>query len=122
MAAGLTNLWKRLTKSEVDKWVELVEHPASNEIFAIRIKKGSYKDVVFLYGSVRFIEANGKLTLQYETTILENPRNHNVHSNKFKKLTGDILAFYLEQTSIGAVLDTEYIAGSGDKVIDESGD
>lgn len=122
MAVGLTKLWKRLTKNEIDKWVELVEHPASNEIFAIKIKKGSYKDVVFLYGSVRFIESNEKLTLQYETTVLENPRNHNIHSNKFKKLTGDILAFYLEQTSAGAMLDTEYIAGSKDEVIDESGD
>lgn len=123
MAAVLTNLWKRITKNDIDKWVELVEHPSLSEVFAIKIKKGTYKDVVYFYGKVNFIETNGNLVLKYETTVLENPRKHNIHSNKFKKITGDILSYYLSQSNGGnSFVDTDYLSGGNDVVLDESGD
>lgn len=120
MVGSLTTLWKRLKKTDIDKWVEFIEHPASNEMYAVHIKKGTFKDIVYFYGKVNLVEINDSLVLKYDTTVVENPRKHNIHSNKFKKLTGDILRHQLSQVDLDkAVLSTEYVSGENDIVIDE---
>jgi hypothetical protein len=100
--------------------VALVEHPFNPNTYSIHIKKGTFKDVVYCYGKVSFKEEGDNLRLCFETTVIENPRKHDIKSKKFTKLTGNILEYHLQQCASGnGVMDTEYVEGQDVQVIED---
>lgn len=122
MVVNLQTIMKRFRKTEdVDKWMSLVEHPSNQDSYCIHVKKGTFKGVIFYYGKVSLIEEGDTLRLKFDTTVVENPRKHNVKSQKFTKLAGTILEHHLRQCSTGeASFDAEFIVGGDDKIIEES--
>lgn len=121
MVVSLQTILTRFQKNkDFDKWVSLIEHPANPNTYAIHIKKGTFKDTVYFYGKVQLTDMGDSCRLSFETTVIENPRKHNVKSAKFTKLAGDILTYHLEQCSNGnGVIDTDYLEGANDTIIEE---
>ncbi len=57
----------------------------------INIDDGPFKDVQYVYGSVKFLEEDGQLRIKYDYTVIHNPKDCDTESEEFKKLTSDIL-------------------------------
>jgi|TARA_Y100000052_G_scaffold11931_1_gene11728 hypothetical protein len=57
----------------------------------INIDDGPFKDVQYVYGSVKFLEEEGQLRIKYDYTVIHNPKGCDTESEEFKKLTNDIL-------------------------------
>lgn len=88
--------------TKIDKdYYTLVEKPDSL-MYSVKIKKGSYKDVIVTYGEVR-IKAdpeNDKANLHFKYQIVESPKKLNVQELErdveFNNLLGDILTYILQ--------------------------
>ena len=63
----------------------------------IRIDEGEYKDVIYLYGKVQFIEENEHLRLKFDYQVLRNPNNVDTDCEAFRSTIGDILTENLEK-------------------------
>lgn len=113
MAVDLTKLWKGLKKTDsIDDIIELTEHKATEDVYALKVKKGRFKGVVFCFGEVRFSinESTDELDLKFKTFVLENPRRCDIQSNKFQKFTGDVLVYFLQQSQTGdGQITTDYV-------------
>ena len=77
----------------------------------IKIVEGKYKDVIYKYGKVQFAKeenADGKLPLQFEWTLLKKPEELDLDIDKeaFLVYIGDILIELLdERINDGTILD-----------------
>jgi len=49
----------------------------------IRIDEGDYKDVMYSYGAVKFIEENDQLRIKFDYTVVRNPNNVDTESKEF---------------------------------------
>ena len=78
------------------------ENP-SNEVMGFKIEEGTYKDVIYTYGKVNFIEdeESDKLRLKFEYDVHENPTKQNTDSSDFINVIGDILAIEVERNPSG---------------------
>ena len=63
----------------------------------IIIEDGEYKDVIYLYGKVQFIEENEHLRLKFDYQVLRNPNNVDTESENFRNIIGDILTENVEK-------------------------
>ena len=57
----------------------------------VRIDEGEYKDVIYYYGSVRFIEEDNQLRIKFDYTVLRNPNNVDTESQDFIDIINFIL-------------------------------
>ena len=62
-----------------------------------KIIEGKYKDVIYYYGKVKFIEDNGSMRLKFDYNVARNPENADTDSDEFKNIIGDILAENIER-------------------------
>ena len=66
-------------------------HNLRYEHDCIRIDEGEYKDVVYSYGSVKFIEEDNQLRIKFDYTVLRNPNNVETESQEFIDIINFIL-------------------------------
>jgi len=57
----------------------------------IRIDEGQYEGIIYMYGSVKFIEEDNQLRIKFDYTVLRNPNNENTESEDFIDLISYIL-------------------------------
>ena len=82
-----------------------------DDFSSIKIVEGKYKDVIYKYGKVQFAKeenADGKLPLQFEWTLLKKPEELDLDIDKeaFLQYIGDILVELLEErVNDGTILD-----------------
>ena len=62
----------------------------------IIIEDGEFKDVIYLYGKVKFIEESEHLRLKFDYDVVRNPNNVDTDSDKFRNIIGDILSENIE--------------------------
>lgn len=113
MAVDLTKLWKGLKKTDsFESLIELVEHPEVTEVYALKVKKGRFKGVVFCFGEVQFSirESTDEMDLKFKSFVLENPRRCDIQSKKFQKFAGDVLVYFLQECKNGnGQITTDYV-------------
>ena len=63
----------------------------------IIIQDGEFKDVIYLYGKVKFIEESEHLRLKFDYDVVRNPHNVDTYSDKFRNIIGDILSENIEK-------------------------
>ena len=64
----------------------------SNTTVPIRIIEGEYKDVVYQYGSIKFVEEDDNVRCNFTYNLIENPNNLITEGNQdFINQLGDIL-------------------------------
>ena len=63
----------------------------------IIIQDGEFKDVIYLYGKVKFIEESEQLRLKFDYDVVRNPNNVDTYSDKFRNVIGDILSENIEK-------------------------
>ena len=61
-----------------------------NEQVPIRIMEGKYKDIVYQYGTIKFIEEDDNLRCNFNYNIIENPNDIEEDQNFVNQL-GEIL-------------------------------
>lgn len=49
----------------------------------IRIDDGDYKDVMYYYGDVKFLEENDQLRIKFDYSVIRNPNNVDTESKEF---------------------------------------
>ena len=67
----------------------------------IIIEDGEFKDVIYLYGKVKFIEENEHLRLKFDYDVVRNPNNVDTYSDKFRNIIGEILSENIEKEVTG---------------------
>jgi|TARA_A200000159_G_scaffold86471_1_gene79964 hypothetical protein len=96
--------------SSTDKRYTFAQRPG-DDYSCIKIVEGKYKDVIYKYGKVQFAKeenADGKLPLQFEWTLLKKPEELDLDIDKeaFLVYIGDILIELLdERINDGTILD-----------------
>ena len=96
--------------SSTDKRYTFAQRPGY-DFSCIKIVEGKYKDVIYKYGKVQFAKeenADGKLPLQFEWTLLKKPDELDLDIDKeaFLQYIGDILVELLEErVNDGTILD-----------------
>ena len=96
--------------SSTDKRYTFAQRPG-DDYSCIKIVEGKYKDVIYKYGKVQFAKeenADGKLPLQFEWTLLKKPEELDLDIDKeaFLQYIGDILVELLEErVNDGTILD-----------------
>jgi hypothetical protein len=84
--------------SEFKKMYEVVESE-HEDYYAIRIKTGEYKDIIYKYDGVNIDESGDELTIKYGYNTLVGNNKFTVEtadsSDEFKVLVGKILNFVL---------------------------
>lgn len=96
--------------SSTDKRYTFAQRPG-DDFSCIKIVEGKYKDVIYKYGKVQFAQeenADGKLPLQFEWTLLKKPEELDLDIDKeaFLVYIGDILIELLdERITDGTILD-----------------
>jgi len=96
--------------SSTDKRYTFAQRPG-DDFSCIKIVEGKYKDVIYKYGKVQFAKeenADGKLPLQFEWTLLKKPEELDLDIDKeaFLVYIGDILIELLdERINDGTILD-----------------
>ena len=72
---------------------------SKSEVSGFQILEGPWKDVIYTYGKVKFIEDKDtdKLRLKFEYNVHENPNNKDTNSKDFITTIGDILAIETEK-------------------------
>ena len=73
-----------------------VENPKINST-GFQISEGEYKDVIYYYGKVKFIEENDNMRLKFDYNVARNPNNVDTDNEKFVKIIGDILTDNIER-------------------------
>ena len=73
-----------------------VENNKAN-LTGFKISEGKFKDVIYYYGKVKFIEEDEKLRLKFDYNVARNPDNVDTDNEKFVKIIGDILADNIER-------------------------
>ena len=63
----------------------------------IIIQDGEFKDVIYLYGKVKFIEENEHMRLKFDYDVVRNPNNVDTNSDTFRNIIGDILTENIER-------------------------
>jgi hypothetical protein len=76
---------------------------SKSEVAGFQILEGPWKDVIYTYGKVKFIEdkETDKLRLKFEYNIHENPSQVDTDSIEFVTAIGDILAIEVERNPSG---------------------
>jgi hypothetical protein len=88
--------------SNLDNMISFVERPDS-ELYSVKIKVGTYKDVIYTYGKVNIAEdeANDRLKVSFDYRIEEVPKHTNKKklekSEEFKNYIGNILTNLIEE-------------------------
>ena len=79
-----------------------VEHPKS-EVSGFQIREGPWKDIIYTYGKVTFVEneTEDNLRLKFEYNVHENPNQVDTDSIEFITAIGDILAIEVERNPSG---------------------
>jgi hypothetical protein len=67
-----------------------------DDIVQVRILRGKFKGVSLTFHNIRLSDYG---TVEFETVILENPENADVFSNKFVRVTNNILRALLREVS-----------------------
>jgi hypothetical protein len=66
------------------------------KVFAVSVKRGKYKGVLYYYGAVRFVEENDSLRLVYTYDIIRNPLKEDLRkSDDFSQYVGKKLNYIL---------------------------
>ena len=73
-----------------------VENPKINST-GFQISEGEYKDVIYYYGKVKFIEENDNMRLKFDYNVARNPENLDTDSQDFIQIIGDILFDNIER-------------------------
>lgn len=79
------------------KEFELVETDTElGKVFAVSVKRGKYKGVLYYYGAVRFVEENDFLRLVYTYDIIRNPSGEDLRSSgEFSQYVGKKLSYII---------------------------
>ena len=67
--------------------------------FAINVIRGKWKDVVFYYGAVRFIEEDDRLRLKFTYDVIRNERMKDTSSQEFMEYAGKLLEYLINNHS-----------------------
>jgi len=88
-------------KKKIADMFEMVPDDRAPNFLCVKIVRGHFKGVLYHYLRVRM----GEGRLSFENYILDNPKNRDVQSSAFTKITGDILVHLLteEQGEINAI-------------------
>ena len=62
-----------------------------------KITEGKYKDVIYYYGKVKFVEDGESMRLKFDYNVARNPENADTDNKEFKNIIGDILAENIER-------------------------
>ena len=73
-----------------------VENNKAN-LTGFKISEGKFKDVIYYYGKVKFIEEDEKLRLKFDYNVARNPDNVDTDGEEFRQVIGDILAENIER-------------------------
>ena len=73
-----------------------VENPKINST-GFQITEGKYKDIIYYYGKVKFIEEDSKMRLKFDYNVARNPENLDTDSQDFIQIIGDILFDNIER-------------------------
>ena len=71
-----------------------------DDFSCIKIVEGKFKDIIYHYGKVGFAkdeDANGKLPMKFDYTVIRNPNNIDIDDGKFIDYIGDILVELLDE-------------------------
>jgi hypothetical protein len=87
-------------KIDIDKYVQFVEK-GDSELYALKIIKGTYTDVIYTYGKVEIKGSVDQPVLKFDFIINEpskGKRKKKLEKSKaFKTLIGDILVNLIEE-------------------------
>lgn len=86
--------WKNLIPF---KEFELVETDTElGKVFAVSVKRGKFRGVLYYYGAVRFVEENDSLRIVYTYDIIRNPSGKDLRSSdEFSQYVGEKLNYII---------------------------
>ena len=84
--------WLATKRFRVDRHYKIER--GYDDIIQIRILRGKFKGVSLTFHNIRLTDQG---TVEFETVILENPKNADVSSNKFVRVTNNILRALLRE-------------------------
>lgn len=86
-------------KRKIEKEYTFVEKETElGEQYAIKLKKGKFRDVVYSYGMVKLVEEDeGGLRLRFSYTVYSNPHGRDTDSEKFTNIIGQILEHLIDK-------------------------
>ena len=97
--AWLKKLWKKPISPIFPEPDDVVQYTYvdGNEQQNIKILSGEFTGIVFEYGSVKFVEENNSIRVDYDYNLIENPNQVDAKPHQVKKVFGDIIMDVLER-------------------------
>ena len=98
--AWLKKMWKKPMISPIfPEPTDVVQYTYvdGNEQQNIKILSGNFTGVVFEYGSVKFLEENDSIRVDFDYNLIENPNEAEVTPDRVITVFGDIIMDVLER-------------------------
>ncbi len=97
--AWMKKLWKKPISPIFPEPEDVTQYTYvdGNEQQNIKILSGEFTGVVFEYGSVKFLEENDSIRVDFDYNLIENPNEVEVKPHQVTTVFGDIIMDVLER-------------------------